>query len=83
MHLDPSAVPCVCHTPANIPLHWQDKVKADLECDVILEVIERVPYREHVTWCHRMVVTRKHSVAAQQSLQTRDICNGVTVSSRL
>ena len=60
MHLDPSAVPRVCHTPANIPLHWQDKVKADLERDVILGVIERVPYGEHVTWCHRMVVTRKH-----------------------
>lgn len=60
MHIDQSATPRVCHTAANVPLHWQEKVKADLERDVDLGVIERVPYGEPVTWCHRMVVTRKH-----------------------
>ena len=60
IHLDPKAVPRVCHTPATVPLHWQEKVKADLERDVALGVIERVPYGEPVTWCHRMVVARKH-----------------------
>jgi len=60
MHLDPTATPKVCHTPATVPLHWQEKVKADLERDVALGVIERVPYGDPVTWCHRMVVTRKH-----------------------
>lgn len=60
MHLDSSATPRVCHTPANIPLHWQEKVRSDLERDVALGVIEKVPYGEAVTWCHRMVVTRKH-----------------------
>ena len=60
MHLDPTAVPRVCHTPANVPIHWHEKVKADLERDVALGVIEKVPYGEPVEWCHRMVVTRKH-----------------------
>ena len=60
MHLDPSATPRVCHTPANVPVHWQNQVKADLERDVHLGVIERVPYGDPVSWCHRMVVTRKH-----------------------
>ena len=30
--------------------------------DYALVVIEKVPYGEAVSWCHRMVVTRKHDV---------------------
>ena len=54
MHLDSAATPRVCHTAANVPIHWQEQVKADLERDVALGVIERVPYGEPVIWCHRM-----------------------------
>ena len=53
-------MPKVCHTPAPVPLHWQEQVKADLERDEAFGVIEKVPYGEPVTWCHRMVITRKH-----------------------
>ena len=60
IHLDEAATPRACHTAASIPLHWQDKVHQDLLRDEALGVIERVPYGEPVTWCHRMVVTRKH-----------------------
>lgn len=60
IHVDPTAVPNACHTPANIPIHWQGKVYDDLLRDEALGVVERVPYGEPVTWCHRMVVTRKH-----------------------
>ena len=37
------------------------KSKADLERDVHLGVIERVPFGDPVSWCHHMVVTRKHN----------------------
>ena len=60
IHVEPSAIPKPCHTPANIPLHWQQWVYDDLLRDEAIGVIERVPYGEPVTWCHRMVVTRKH-----------------------
>ena len=60
IHVDPAAPPKACHTPANVPLHWQQKVYDDLLRDEALGVIERVPYGEPVTWCHRMVITRKH-----------------------
>ena len=60
IHLDESATPRACHTAAPIPLHWQDRVHQDLLRDEALGVIERVPYGEPATWCHRMVVTRKH-----------------------
>ena len=60
IHVSDSAVPRVCHTPAPIPLHWQEKVREDILRDEALGIIEEVPYGVPVTWCHRMVITRKH-----------------------
>ncbi len=60
IHINDGAPPRACHTAASIPVHWQDQVRQDLLRDEKLGVIERVPYGEPVTWCHRMVVTRKH-----------------------
>ena len=60
IHVDPNAQPKVCHTPARIPLHWQEQVERDIRRDVALGILEEVPYGEPVTWCHRMVITRKH-----------------------
>ena len=46
IHVDPAATPKACHTPANISLHWQQRVYDDLLRDEALGVIERVPYGE-------------------------------------
>ena len=59
IHVSENCKPRVCHTPAMIPLHWQAQVYSDLKRDEALGVIEKVPYGDPVTWCHRMVVTRK------------------------
>ena len=45
--------------PPNIPVHWQEEVARQLERDVALGVIERVPRNTPVTWLHSMVVTPK------------------------
>ena len=68
IHVDPAATPKACHTPANVPLHWQQRVHADLLRDEALGVIERVPYGEPVTWCHRMVITRKHDGSPRRTV---------------
>ena len=68
IHVDPTATPKACHTPANIPIHWQQKVYEDLLRDEALGVVERVPYGEPVTWCHRMVVTRKHDGSPRRTV---------------
>ena len=68
LHVDSSAKPRVNHKPATVPLHWQKRVKADLMRDVSLGVIERVPYGTPVTWCHRMVVTRKHDGSPRRTV---------------
>ena len=61
LHVDQRVKPYVCHTPAPVPAHWENKVKADLERDVALGVLERVAPNTPVTWCHRMVLARKHN----------------------
>ena len=57
--IDPDAKPTAFHTPLTVPLHWMEEVKADLDRDVRLGVLEQVPMGEPVTWCHRMVVCAK------------------------
>lgn len=57
--IDADAKPVAHHTPIPVPLHWQDDVKAGLDQDVRLGVIEPVPIGTPVTWCHRMVICAK------------------------
>ena len=59
MMMDENATPTACHKAIPVPIHWRDQVKAALDRDVRLGVIEPVPVGEPVTWCHRMVVTAK------------------------
>ncbi|KAL9972701.1 hypothetical protein ACROYT_G019061 [Oculina patagonica] len=68
IHVDQTATPKACHTPATVPLHWQQRVYEDLLRDEALGVIERVPYGEPVTWCHRMVITRKHDGSPRRTV---------------
>ena len=68
IHLDEGAKPRVCSTPASIPLHWQKRVEEDLKRDEALGIIERVPYGVPVTWCHRMVVARKHDGSPRRTV---------------
>ena len=58
-HVKPNASFNVAHTPATVPLHDQDAVKRQIDADVALGVLEKVPYNEPSVCCHRMVVTRK------------------------
>ena len=57
--IDSNAKPVAVHTPIPVPLHWQEEVKAGLEQDIRLGVIEPVPIGEPVSWCHRMVICAK------------------------
>ena len=51
-----------------VPLHWQEKVEQDLNRDVALGVLERVPYGEPTKWCFRMVITRKHDGSPRRTV---------------
>ena len=59
LHVDPAAKPVACHKVTPVPLHWKYKVKADLDRDVALGVLEKVPDNTPVDWLSRMVITAK------------------------
>ena len=59
--VDPDAAPVAHHTPVPVPVHWQEEVKAGLDRDVRLCVIEPVPVGDPVTYCHRMVICAKNN----------------------
>ena len=61
IHVDENAKFVNFTTPATVALHWQEKVKSDIDRDVALGVLEKVPYGEPVKVCHRMGCTRKQN----------------------
>ena len=51
--LQPSAKPVAHHIPAPVPIFWQERVKADLDRDVRIGVLEKVPVQTPTEWLHR------------------------------
>ena len=51
--------PWAVHTPIPVAHHWKRQVKADIDQDVRMGVIEPVPQGTPTTWCSRMVVAHK------------------------
>ena len=68
LFVDPTVKPQVVHSPATIPIHFRDEVKADLDRDVRLGVLERVPANTPVTWCSRMVIAAKHDGSPRRTV---------------
>ena len=66
--IDPLATPTAHHNPIPVPLHWQEEVKAGLDRDVRLGVLEQVPIGTPVTWCHRMVVCPKKNGSLRRTI---------------
>ena len=59
IHVREDATPTAIHKPSTIPAHWVEQVKQDLERDIELGVLERVPSNTPTTWCSRMHVVGK------------------------
>ena len=60
LFVDDQAKPKAITTPSQIPAHWVHDVKAGIDRDVALGVIEPVPVNTPDTWTSRMVITAKH-----------------------
>ena len=54
--VDPEATPVAHNSPIPVPIHFMEPVKADLDMDVRLEVLEPVPTGTPTKWCHKMVL---------------------------
>ena len=59
LHIDSNAPPVAIHKPRPVPIHWRKQVLAELERDVRIGVLERVPIGEPTTWCSPMVICPK------------------------
>ena len=71
--IDPKATPTAYHSPIPIPIHWQDDVKAGLDRDVRLGVLEPVPVGKPVTWCHRMVICAKKNEKPRRTIDFQSL----------
>ena len=73
LSIDPNAVPKPYHTPITVPIHWQDEVKAGLDRDVRLGVLEKVPLGTPDTWCHRMVICTKKNGSLRRTINFQEL----------
>ena len=56
------------HTPAVVPLHWEEKAKRIIKEDEMLGTLEKVPYGEPTVWCHRMVLVQKSDGSLRRTI---------------
>ena len=59
LFFDPMIRPMAIHKAAVIPIHLKAAVKADLDRDVRLGILEKVDLNSLVKWLSRMIVTFK------------------------
>ena len=60
--------PHAVHTPSTIPVHFRQEVKAGLDMDVRLGVIEKVPPNTPTTWCARLVIATKKNGSPRRTV---------------
>ena len=68
IHIQDGVKPVASHTPIPIPLHWHKQVKAGLDRDEAIGVIEKVPPGTPTTWCHKMVCVPKKDLSPRRTV---------------
>ena len=61
VHIDKSVPPTTVNRPSTVSIHWQKKMKAALDADERMGVIEKVPANTPQLWCAPMHVVAKHN----------------------
>ena len=75
LHFKEGTTPYAVHTPIPVPHHWKKKVKEDLDRDIRLGIIEKVPQGTTTTWCARMVVTPKKNGNPRRTVDLQKLNN--------
>ena len=75
LHMNPNANPVVIHMPRRVPIHWREKVKAELEHDVRIGVLERVLIGEPSEWCSPMVICPKSNREPRRTVDLQCLNN--------
>ena len=61
------------YTPIPVAFHWKKQVKADLDRDVRLGIIERVPQGELSEYCSRMVIAPKSNGKPRRTIDFQQL----------
>lgn len=69
----PDYTPRAIHKPIPIPHHWKEKVKAQLDADVALGIIEPVPQGIPTQWCLRIVVVPKKDGSPRRTVDLQEL----------
>ena len=59
LFIDQKVKPVAIHRAAVIPIHFKATIKADLDRDVRLGILEKVDVNSPLRWLSRMIVTLK------------------------
>ena len=59
LFVDQDAKPIAIHKSRPVPVHWQEEVKRDLDCDVRLGVLEGPLMDDPAIWCAPMHVAEQ------------------------
>ena len=73
LHVDENAKPFAIHKARPVPLHWQQEVKAGLERDVALGVLEQVPMGEPTDWCAPMTIAAKKNGSPRRTIDFQQL----------
>jgi len=73
IHINPEARPVAAMTASTVPLHLREAVKAQLEEDVALGTIEKVPIGTKTVWQARMHVVPKPDGTPRRTVDLRHL----------
>ena len=73
IHISPSAKPVAAMTASTVPIHLREAVKRQLDEDVALGTLERVPIGTPTTWQARMHVVMKPDGSPRRTVDLRNL----------
>ena len=77
LFVDPNIKPVAIHKAAVIPVHLKAAVKADLDRDVRLGILEKVDVNSPVRWLSRMIVALKKDGSPRRLIDYKNLNNAI------
>ena len=73
VNISESATPYITRRPPRVPIHWRAQVIEQLDRDIALGVIERVPPGTPDSWLHSMVITAKADGSPRRTIDLQPL----------
>ena len=73
LHMETDSKPSVVFTAATVPIHWKDEIKVQLDEDVSLGMLEKVPAGEPTSWQARLHIVPKPHGTPRRTIDLRSL----------